>query len=107
MHAISLQFDLTSFEISQYMYLHLLENRQNEQLLILIFNVFVLNHECYLLETPKTVNHRHGTRNNRALYLPKTKYKLSKENCNLQRDTKISTEEAVIRPTSINTTREA
>ena len=30
-----------------------------------------LNHECYLLETPKTVSHGHGTRNNKALYLPK------------------------------------
>ena len=48
-----------------------LENRRNEQLLILMFNVFVLNHECYLLETPKTVSHGHGTRNNKALYLPK------------------------------------
>ena len=38
--------------------------------------VFVLNHEFYLIEEPKTVNHDHNTRNNNALYLskPNTNY---------------------------------
>ena len=37
----------------------------------IIYNVFVLNHECYLIGKPKTVNHGHNTRNNKALHLPK------------------------------------
>ena len=48
-----------------------LEQRRNEQLLILIYNVLVLNHECYLLQKPKAVSHRHDTRNSNSLYLPK------------------------------------
>ena len=48
-----------------------LEQRRNEQLLILIYNVLVLNHECYLLQKPKAVSHRHDTRNSNSLNLPK------------------------------------
>ena len=41
-----------------------------------IYNVFVLNHECYLIEKPKTLNHGHNTRSNKALHLskPNTNY---------------------------------
>ena len=39
--------------------------------LIHIFNIFMLQKECYLLEEPKTINHGHNTRNNNALFIPK------------------------------------
>ena len=48
-----------------------LEQRRNEQLLILMYNVYILKQECHLLEEPRTVNHGHNTRNNAALYIPK------------------------------------
>ena len=39
---------------------------RNEQLLLIIYNVYILKQECYLLEEPKSVNHGHNTRNNKA-----------------------------------------
>ena len=51
--------------------LQTLEQRRNEQLLLIIYNVYVSKQECYLLEEPQTVNHGHSTRNNKALYIPK------------------------------------
>ena len=48
-----------------------LEQRRNKQLLLIIYNVYILKQECYLLEEPKSFNHGHNTRNNKALHIPK------------------------------------
>ena len=65
------QKDIEEKDLHKIAKIQTLEQRRNEQLLLLIYNVFVLNHECYLIEKTKTVNHGHNTRNNKALHLPK------------------------------------
>ena len=65
------QKDIEEKDLHRIAKIQTLEQQRNEQLLILIYNVFVLNHECKLIEKPKTVNHGHNTRNNNALHLPK------------------------------------
>ena len=65
------QKDIEEKDLHRIAKIRTLEQLRNEQLLILIYNIFVLNHECYLIEKPKTVNHGHNTMNNKALHLPK------------------------------------
>ena len=42
--------DIDEKDLHKVAKLQTLEQRRNEQLLILIYNVFVLNHECYLIQ---------------------------------------------------------
>ena len=48
-----------------------LEQRRNEQLLVMIYNILILRHDSYLLEELEPLNHGHNTRNNQVLHLPK------------------------------------
>ena len=47
-----------------------LEQRRNEKLLVMIYNILILRHDFYLLEELEPLNHGHNTRNNQALHLP-------------------------------------
>ena len=63
--------DLNANELHRIAKVQTLEQRRNEQLLIIIYNTYVLKHESYLLENLKPLHHGHNTRNNQALHLPK------------------------------------
>ena len=63
--------DLEDRELHRLARIQTLEQRRNEQLLVMIYNILILRHDSYLLEELEPLNHGHNTRNNQALHLPK------------------------------------
>ena len=63
--------DLTESALHNLVKMQTLEDQRNKQFILLIFNIYVLGHECYLVQRLRSLNHGHNTRNHETLYLPK------------------------------------